>query len=675
MTDNLNGMESSTCIRNDADNFLNKEGLSKLGKAFRNLFKKKTTPKERQIVETVLKDSFELNRLVMKAIPFGMEVIDESGTILFQSETMKKMSGGEGIGKKCWTVNRDDGSQCTDCPLRYGITEGATESNESSGLFGEKTFEIVHTGMTYLGNKAILEIFIDKTLEKEMRDKIIKSESHYRALTDLSPDGILITDLEGKVMYVSNKVYQIFGIPEGRNLIGESVLKWVDPEDHYSVIKRISDLISGRSMPEVREYRLLKNDGTSFLGELSSTSLPGSDDFPESLLVVCRDVTERQRIANELIKAKEKAEEGDRLKTAFLQNISHEIRTPLNAIVGFSLLLGEDDIDTKTRNSYIEIITESSNHLLAILNDIIDMSSFEAGAIKIYKEQVNVNAILKNLHRRFRIEAEKKQISFTYYLDLADEHSGLTTDGTRIQQILSNLIENALKFTKRGTVKFGYHLKGDWIEFYVYDTGLGISKEDQKKIFNRFCQIEDPSTKQFRGLGLGLSIAKAFTELLGGQLKLVSEPGEGSVFYLTIPFERPVKENDSPVIQAKGKMYAFRERKKILVAEDTDSNFMLLKHYLSGLNAEVVHASDGNEAVEMALKHAEFDLVLMDVKMPVMDGFTATRKIKEKRPDIPVVIQTAYVSDMAKAIECGCDGFLTKPYDSYKLENIIMKLI
>lgn len=667
--------EPAEFLINGANDCFPQDNLSSIVNNIRNLSEKKIVLSDKRRVEKELKESNELNKLILQTIPFGMEIIDETGTILFQNDTLKKLSGTDGEGKKCWEVNRDDGIRCSGCPLVKGLDQNVVESHESPGILGARTFDIIHTGMMYKGKKAILEIFLDITERKAMEEMISNSEAHYRALTDLSPDGIIMTDLGGKVKYVSKKVYEIFGVPENQNLIGESILKWVNPGCHEMVIARISDLISGRSTPEVREYKLLKNDGSDFLGELSSTEIPGPDGIPESLLVVCRDVTERARIEKELISAKERAEESDRLKSAFLQNISHEIRTPLNAIVGFALLLSEDDLDTTTRKSYVDIITESSNHLVDLLNDIIDMSSIEAGRVKLNREEVNLNRMLRSIYRHFRLKAERKALSLSPFHDLDDEDALIVSDGLRIRQVLSNLIGNAIKFTSEGSVKFGYNFKGNEIEFYVTDTGMGISEADQKKIFDRFFQIENPETKQFMGLGLGLPIAKAYSALLGGGLVLTSTPGKGSTFKFSVPYEIPAKANTESLTKSERGKAVLDIRKKILVAEDTESNFKLVSHYLSRLNADVIRASDGVQAVEMSLGKQGIDLILMDVKMPVMDGFTATKKIKAKRPDIPIVIQTAYVSDMGKAIECGCDAFITKPYDRRKIESIILDLI
>jgi len=551
-TGSVNEEIAVECMKAGADDYVLKKNLARLGPAIRSVLKKKTMILEKEAAEQRLLESFEFNRSIIQTIPFGIDIVDETGTILFQSENMIALAGRNSIGEKCWDVYRDDRQQCSNCPLVQGVDIGVTKSYESHGILGKRIFDISHTGMIYQGKKAMLEIFQDVTDRKIMEEKVKKSEAHYKALTDLSPDGIAIADLKGRVGYVSRKIYDIFDVPDSQNLIGRSILDWVSPDYHEPVIKRISDLISGDNESEIREYLLLKNDGTPFWAELASSAIPSQDGRETELIVVCRDITERKKISEDLLRAKEKAEESDRLKTAFLQNISHEIRTPMNAIVGFASLLGETDIDTEARNSYIEVIMNSSNRLLVLLNDIIDIANIEAGTVKVDRQPVSVNSMLRTLYNQLGPKVKSKNLEFKLVCPLSDADAWITTDRVRLEQILLSLISNAIKFTDQGSITMGYLPGKNALEFYVSDTGIGISDEYKGKIFDRFFQIESPETKVFEGLGLGLTQARANVLLLGGTIHLDSKPGEGSRFYFSMPYDNSGKINRKELLSFAG---------------------------------------------------------------------------------------------------------------------------
>jgi len=357
--------------------------------------------------EDAHRESAEFNRSLLKTIPFGMDIVDEEGTILFQSDNFKKIYGTEAIGSKCWDIYRDDKKQCQDCPLNRGIVVGKTEKYESHGVSGGRIFEIYHTGMNYQGKKAMLEIF--------------------------------------------------------------------------------------------------------------------------------QDITERKIIEDELTQSKKKAEESDRLKSAFLHNVSHEIRTPMNAIVGFVNLLGEPDLTPEVRNSYLEIVTQSSNHLLSIVTDIMEVSNIEAGKLKLNMQKVVPHLVMEKLYGQFNLETSAKGLDLIYEQPDSDLNKHFYTDTTKLLQVLSNLLANACKFTQEGYVKIGYNFLPDNIQFFVSDSGIGISEDQQKKIFDRFYQVDSGQDRQYEGTGLGLSLSKAYIEFLGGKLWVESETGKGSTFYLTLP--------------------------------------------------------------------------------------------------------------------------------------------
>jgi len=630
---------------------------------------------EKKIAEQKLDEVNSLNKVLLQTIPFGMDIVDESGLILFQSEAFVKLFGADAVGKECWSIYRDDKTRCEDCPLVKGIIPGITESYISKGVMGGRVFEIIHTGMIFQGKKAMLEIFMDITDRKLMEERIIESELYYRTLIDISPDGIIVTDTEGLITYSSVKSHEIFSIPEDFSVTGTSVLRWIDPDYTRVVMERIADILSGDTLPHTREYKLLDFNGKSFWAELSSSPLTDKNGTVNGLMIVCRDVSERKKAEEELIRERNKAEESDRLKTAFLHNISHEIRTPMNAIIGFSALLGEPGQTDETRASFIEVINNSSNHLLAVVSDIIEISNIEAGILKYNEEVLNLSSLLKNLNSQFILKAQEKGLDLNYNISLPQDRDNIYTDKTKLTVILNNLLSNALKFTHRGYISLSCELKNEFLRFTVSDTGIGIPQDKLSRIFDRFYQVESTVSRSYEGTGLGLAISKAYVEFLGGSMSVESEQENGSVFCFTIPYKQRPEVNRDVKKEANGNTGILKTAGRILIAEDEDNNYKLLVHYLAKSGIDLVRAYNGLEAVEICKTDEKIRLVLMDIKMPVMDGYEATRQIKHSKPGIPVIAQTAYSfeSDMERALEAGCDEWISKPVKREKLLELIKK--
>jgi len=347
----------------------------------------------------------------------------------------------------------------------------------------------------------------------------------------------------------------------------------------------------------------------------------------------------------------------------------------MNAIIGFSALLGEPDADLQSRKSYIDVIMQSSNHLLSIITDIVDISNIEANLTKIVKSETDVNSTIKSLINQFLPKANEKKVKLEWETVMPDSEAMILTDRTKLTQVLSNLLSNALKFTDKGTIKLSFRHKDDFLEFSVADSGIGIAPSHHAKIFDRFYQVQSSVSRLYEGTGLGLAISKGYIELLGGKIWLTSEPGKGTTFFFTIPYEKVIaREKPASEIKSPDSV-AFSQKRKILVAEDVESNFKLIKYFLSGSNTEVIHAINGKEAVDLFLAGTNIDLILMDIKMPVMDGYTAVSLIREKNTDIPIIAQTAYADDRNKAMECGCSGFISKPFDKKGLLKILCEFI
>lgn len=379
-----------------------------------------------------------------------------------------------------------------------------------------------------------------------------------------------------------------------------------------------------------------------------------------------------------LTKAKEKAEESDRLKSAFLANMSHEIRTPMNGILGFTDLLLNPDLSSKEQKSYINLVHKSGQRMLNTVNDIIEISKIEAGIIDINYQVTNLNKQLIETTNFYRIEAEKKGLKLELKEFLPETSENLMTDQNKLDSVLSNLIKNAIKYTETGKILVGCRLNDTEIEYYVKDTGIGIPKNRQKAIFERFVQADIADKNAYQGAGLGLSISKAYVEMLGGKIWVKSEEFKGSTFYFTLPLNNKIKEksivSDEKPIQITNKDYPLNKL-KILLTEDDNTSMDYLSILVKDFATEILKVKTGKEAIEICHKHKDIDLILMDIQMPELNGYETTRKIREFNKDIVIIAQTAFAlaGDQKKAIEAGCNDYITKPVDKNQLQTLIQK--
>ena len=431
----------------------------------------------------------------------------------------------------------------------------------------------------------------------------------------------------------------------------------------------------------------LKNAG-KIIGVLAVQSYKDEDAYNESDMKMLEFVSgqislsiDRKGAEDELKKALLSATESDRLKSAFLATMSHELRTPLNAIIGFSDII-TDKLPVEEIVGFCKTINSSGHHLLSIVEDLFDITLIESGEIKIYKSEKNLHSVMKEVLEIIKIEQQKtNKTNIELNLKIPDENQNLTiyTDLSKLKQILINLLKNALKFTQRGQVTYGYCIKTKSghrkLQFFVQDTGIGIPKEKQGIIFDLFRQADETHTRNFGGTGIGLSISKKLAKFLGGEMWLESETNKGTTFYFTIP----LKETKliAPSIIEKTKTKTGHPNKTILIAEDDESSFEYLNAVLVKANYHIIWAKNGEEAVNLCQKHKSIALVLMDINMPMMNGYEATKLIKKSRPDLPVIAQTAYAiaGDREKAFAEGCDDYISKPIKREELLKITGKYI
>jgi PAS domain S-box-containing protein len=503
-----------------------------------------------------------------------------------------------------------------------------------------------------------------------------KSEAEIQKLSfaiDQAFVAVTITDKDGNIEYVNPYYCELTGYNfdevKGKTLYSIEFNSKL-PDEHERLLAIIA---SGKSWEG--EFNNKKKGGEEYTERAIITPVKDESGNITNLIAVRMDVTRQKEIEKALLEAKVKAEESDRLKSAFLANMSHEIRTPMNSIIGFSEMLDMPDVEEESRKEFLEIIKSNGYRLLSLINDIIDISKIEAGQIELRMVKTNVNDLLSKLYEVFRFSASKKGIDFRLMTGLENDLSVISADNTKLNQILTNLINNAVKFTHKGEIQFGYELKTGMLEFFINDTGIGINQEHQDKIFERFRQVEISVTKQYEGTGLGLAISKALVEKMGGKIWVVSKPGSGSTFYFTIPYKPEIIIDTSPKPKIKSKV-DLKER-TILIAEDEYSNYLLLKEVLKDTGAELIHVENGMDAIEKCRENPQIDLILMDIKMPEMDGYQATEAIKKIRPGILILAQTAYAmfDDERKAFRAGCDDFITKPLTKQAVLSKISKLM
>lgn len=412
------------------------------------------------------------------------------------------------------------------------------------------------------------------------------------------------------------------------------------------------------------------------------TTVPSKMTDALSFILIIGDVSKRKMTEYELIKALEKAEESDKLKTAFLTSMSHEIRTPMNHIIGFVDFLRDPQLPSEDREQYSQIVFDSGQVLLRLIDDIIDIAKIEAGQMRINSKNFILDDIILAIYRSFnQLKAKRGKENIAFNLERPEKMGRIIihSDAIRLQQIVNNLLENAFKFTEKGSVTLGYQIVGNKdLVIFVKDSGPGISKDMHSLIFKRFRQLDYSTTKKHGGTGLGLSIIKGLAELLGADIELISELGAGSTFLVKLPDIVVQVESVTPFVADEVKRKFDWSGKTFLVVEDEQTNYNLLMVMLRPSKARLIWARDGQEAIEiMQRSRQEIDLVLMDIRLPRVNGYEATKAIKIIDKSVPVIAQTAYAMDVEVklAMEAGCDAYLTKPIDRSVLLTRIAELL
>jgi PAS domain S-box-containing protein len=522
----------------------------------------------------------------------------------------------------------------------------------------QKTYELINELAEKNKSKAELEV----------------SEKKFRNLFEHSPIGKCITYLDGKVN-VNQSFLNILGYTNDE-FVNKNWRDFTHPDDYSLSEEMINSLLDGKHEKVFFEKRYIHKNGNVIWTQISSYLQRDKNNNPEIFITAINDITAQKNIEKELILAKEKAEESDRLKSAFLANMSHEIRTPMNGIIGFSNLLQSSDLSSEEMATYIDIINKSGQRLLDTINDIIDISKIDSQLMLVFIEEINATELIIDLYDFFNIQCKEKGIKLILNDFILNNPLSLKTDKTKFNSILTNLTKNAIKFTEKGKIEIGYSIKNNFFEFYIKDTGSGIPEDRQDAIFNRFVQADIEDTRAMQGSGLGLSIAKAYVEMLDGEIRLESKENVGSTFYFTIPIingnvkEIEPKKNKQKVVPAELKNI---EKLKILIAEDDITSSIHLKTLFENKNYEIFCSYTGKETIAELKKNPDIDIILMDLKMPELDGLETTKLIREFNKKVFIIAQTAYAlsGDKLKAKEAGCNEYITKPIDTTNLFAII----
>ena len=532
-----------------------------------------------------------------------------------------------------------------------------------------------------LNNVTGFTVFVTNITDRKLAEKAIKeSEEKYRTLTDNMILGQVLHAADTSIIFSNPAASEILGLSDGQ-MYGKKAIdpqwKFVKEDKSDMPLEEYPVNIVISTKEKLANYTLgIKHPDRDYITWVMVNAVPiiNKEKKLEYVSITFSDITDAKKAENELLVAKARAEESDRLKTAFLANMSHEIRTPMNGILGFAELLKEPNLSGEKQQRYISIIEKGGARMLNIINDIVSISKIESGQVEVHIKESNVNDQIEYIYTFFKPEIEGKDMQFSFKNSLSSKKSIIKTDREKVYSILSNLIKNAIKYSKQGSIEFGYIKKDSFLEFYVKDTGIGVPKERQEAIFKRFIQADIADKNAYQGAGLGLSISKAYVEMLGGKIWVESEEGSGSCFYFTLPYEtETIKETITKKEVSPSHKVEPINNLKILIAEDEETSEEFITVTVQNLVKEIINVQNGTEAVDACRKNPDIDLILMDIRMPKMDGYEATRKIRNFNKDVIIIAQTAYAlsGDKEKAIAAGCNDYITKPI---KKDELIEKI-
>lgn len=525
-------------------------------------------------------------------------------------------------------------------------------------------------------NDEILVTFFDVTDRKKAEEELRLSQLIIEGIINAIPIRVFWKDKNLIYLGCNLAFAQDVGFPDPKDIIGKDDFQ-LNSSD-YAKKYRQDDLLvikSDEAILNIEEQQITREGNTI---NLLTSKVPLRDSTGEvsGIIGIYMDITERKQAEQELLKAKTQAEESDQLKSAFLANMSHEICTPMNGILGFAELLKTPNITGEKQQKYIGIIAKSGIRMLNIINNIVDISKIESGQMKVQISETNINEQIEFIYTFFNPEVERKGMQLYLKKSLPLEEAFIKTDREKLYAILTNLIKNAIKYTNEGSIEFGYEKIDKHLNFYVKDTGIGIPEDRKKVIFERFIQADIFDKNATEGAGLGLAISKAYVEMLGGKIWVETEEGKGSIFYFTIPYNTETNEinNIENNVMKENKEFQIKNLKALIVEDDEPSD-LLITFVLEKFCGIILHANNGIEAVEICRKNPDINLIMMDLKMPEMNGYEAIRQIRKFNTGVIIIAQTAYglAGDREKSIEAGCNDYISKPIKIDDLHALIQK--
>ncbi|MDO8896822.1 MAG: PAS domain S-box protein [Bacteroidales bacterium] len=627
---------------------------------------------EQVLAERTLIKSESRNRAIISAIPDIFFRIDKDGRFIdcvAQDQSLLLVSSEELLGRTCFDVLPPSLAKLTSEKIAITLDKGELLQYEYS-LYHKEKQRWYEARMVKSGDEEVLVIVRDITNKKEADIEIQQQSKFIETLLESIPNPLFYMDRKGAYLGVNKAFADLFGFKK-EDIIGRSLHDIDDYEIAQRNIASDQRIFDGKDKIQTLERELKLPSGETKSVILTKSPFPDTNGNIGGLIGMIVDISARKKMELDLTHARNKAQESDRLKTSFLNNLNHEIRTPLNAIVGFSDLLF-DDYPEAEKHNFVEIINNNAEQLLRIIDDVLAVSRLDSEKIPLENKDFSLNQLFHDLFQTFYQKAAEKNIALLLDTDQAKNVNEMHGDKGKIRQILSGLINNAIKYTLEGHIKIGYSIQVATIRFYVLDTGIGIPPDEQPHVFERFFRGNESQLRAIRGNGLGLSIAQGLAGLMDGTIELESESNKGSTFSLIIPYESSHSSNTEakPI-----KKIVSLEKLRVLVAEDENDNFEYILTLLNGKVKEIVQAKTGLDAVRMN-KENPFDLILMDIKMPEMDGFEATRIILKDFPKIPVIAQTAYSQpiEIQKAMDAGCINCLIKPIEKEKLYSALNEL-
>ena len=675
------------CIKAGAWDYVAKERLSRLPIAFEASLKLKNEKEKNRKSELELKLIKEKMGVQLKLLydaidraPSSVVITDIEGSILYVNPSFVKITGytkEEAIGQnprvlKSGYQNNDFYKALWDTVLSGKEWTGEILNKKKNGdLYWEKASI---APISDENGKIVNFVAIkhDITELKVHEEKLRQSENWYKSIFGNTGTATCIIDADNTISLVNNKFEELSGYSKEEI---EGIKLWtefVSPRDLVKMMDYHEKRFEKQDVPKMYEFTFIDRKGEKSNILLTVDLIAETNKAVASLL----DITERKKFEAELINAKERAEESVRLKSAFISTMSHELRTPLNVILGFSALI-DQDTPTAEMLDMVKIINTSGNDLLSIIESVFDISMLKAKEAKINKDSCSISELFAKFNYYLAAEQSKKNkehINILFAPAPNSEDLIINTDKTLVSQLITNLLNNAIKFTSKGSIEYGYNINNRDITFFVKDTGIGIPADKTNIIFDQFRQVDDSHTRKYGGVGLGLSICKEIATLLDGDLWVESEYNSGSVFYFHLPNVLEHK-NKEEVKTFQDTSIPNLEDRNILIAEDLELNYLLISKMLKKTKANIFWAKNGRDAIYLVEEKPEIDTILMDIRMPILNGYEATKEIKRVRPDIYIIAQTAYAleEEKEKIFEAGCDAYISKPIERKKLFEVLLK--